>query len=180
MKRILQKSLIVAVISVLALCAVFLCACNNATTHNEKNIVISSDVTTIKAGEYKDYKNLETIFIPDSVTNIGKDAFAGCDKLTIYTSQESPLRGWISGWNSLDRPVVLGCILSEDKQYVISFNKEHTNPYYMNAANGVNNPYREGYEFDGWYTSDDFSGTQYMDLTTAPNGILYAKWIKNN
>ena len=34
----------------------------------------------------------------------------------------------------------------------------------------------DGFDFAGWYTASDYSGTAYYDITEAPNGTLYAKW----
>lgn len=42
----------------------------------------------------------------------------------------------------------------------------------------LNAPYREGYEFDGWYTTSDFSGAAVTTVDENTNGTLYAKWIE--
>ena len=43
----------------------------------------------------------------------------------------------------------------------------------------LNAPYREGYEFDGWYTSSDFSGAEITVVDENTDGTLYAKWIES-
>lgn len=121
---------------------------------------------------------LMSVAIPDSVTSIGGNAFAGCTNLTIYTEYTNPPAGWIGGWNSLNRPIVLGCTLSDDGA-IVSFTKTDSNPFNANATGGVMNPSRSGYSFGGWYTTADFSGTKYDDIASAPNGTLYAKWNEN-
>ena len=42
----------------------------------------------------------------------------------------------------------------------------------------LNAPYREGYEFDGWYTTSDFSGAAVTTVDENTDGTLYAKWIE--
>ena len=59
---------------------------------------------------------------------------------------------------------------------MVSFTKTASNPVNASAVNGITNPFRKNYNFGGWDTTSHFSGTQYMDLATAPNGTLYAKW----
>lgn len=121
---------------------------------------------------------LMSVVIPDSVTSIGGNAFAGCTNLTIYTEHDNPPADWIGGWNSLNRPIVLDCALSDDGA-VVSFTKTASNPFNANATGGVMNPSAPGYSFGGWYTTADFSGMEYADIASAPNGTLYAKWNEN-
>ena len=40
------------------------------------------------------------------------------------------------------------------------------------------NPYREGYVCEGWYETEDFSGTKYESIVVAPNEVLlYVNWV---
>lgn len=119
---------------------------------------------------------MSDVIIPSTLEKIELGAFAGHNKLTFYSELNSKPSQWSSNWNSSNRPVVWGCNLSSDKKYVVSVNKTSTSIINSNAENGISKPYRLGYNFDGWYTTADFSGTQYMDITAAPNGLLYAKW----
>lgn len=123
--------------------------------------------------EKNDFVN--SIVIPSTLTKIEIGAFNGY-KATFYAEATSRPSSWSSSWNNTNRPVVWGCNLSADKKYVESVNKTLTSIINANAENGISAPYRSGYNFDGWYTTADFSGTQYMDITAAPNGLLYAKW----
>lgn len=44
----------------------------------------------------------------------------------------------------------------------------------------LNAPYKEkGYEFDGWYTTSNFSGAEVTMVDENTNGTLYAKWTRN-
>ncbi len=43
----------------------------------------------------------------------------------------------------------------------------------------LNTPYKEGYTFDGWYASADFSGNKVISINdSTPTCTLYAKWIE--
>ena len=117
---------------------------------------------------------ISTIVLPTTVTTICNDAFSNNNELTIYTENISKPSSWSSSWNSSNRPVFWECALSNDKTYVKSFTKSTSNP--SNANNGISNPFRKDYSFGGWYENDGFTGTQYMDVTTAPNVQLFAKW----
>ena len=60
------------------------CCCKKDDDNNKNckpEPVISSGVTSIADGEFKDRKDLTSITIPDSVTSIGREAFANCTNL---------------------------------------------------------------------------------------------------
>ena len=45
----------------------------------------------------------------------------------------------------------------------------------------LNAPYKEGFTFDGWYATSDFSGVKITTVSpesNIPGGTLYAKWIE--
>lgn len=123
------------------------------------------------------YSGLHCITIPNSVISICGNAFANCTELTIYTSRTSPPSGWMSNWNASARPFVRGCNLTSDPSYVVSFTKSAANPTNSSAVNGINNPYRKNYSFDGWYTTSDYSGDRYANIASLPSeGTFYTKW----
>lgn len=76
-------------------------------------VTIPDGVTSIGLyyGEHDDFscRLITSIFLPDSVTYIGADTFAGCRYLTIYCEAKSQPEGWNSGWNSYGCPVVWDC-----------------------------------------------------------------------
>ena len=43
----------------------------------------------------------------------------------------------------------------------------------------LNDPYKEGYLFDGWYANSDFSGAKVTVVDENTNGTLYAKWLEH-
>ncbi len=61
---------------------------------------------------------------------------------------------------------------------MLSFSKSANNPQYANANPGIASPASEEYNFVGWYTTSDFSGTKYTNLSDVPLGMVYAKWSK--
>ena len=59
-------------------------------------------VTAIAAGAFQDETALKAVSVPDTVTSIGKGAFAGCKNLTsmrtpVYTCEDAPYFGAIFG-----------------------------------------------------------------------------------
>ena len=50
------------------------------------------------------------------------------------------------------------------------------NPTYPTSEVTINNPTKEGYIFDGWYASADFSGAKVTKVNADTKGTLYAKW----
>ncbi|MDY3108850.1 MAG: leucine-rich repeat domain-containing protein [Lachnospiraceae bacterium] len=89
------------------------CAFENCFNSNElfclnKSVTIPDSVTNIGHNAFSGCTSLTSITIPDSVESIGWWAFKGCWKLTIYCEAESKPIGWDSDWNPEHRPVVWG------------------------------------------------------------------------
>ena len=54
-----------------------------------------------------------------------------------------------------------------------------SNPETVTGTFTLNEPYKEGFTFDGWYTSADFSGAKVTTIDeNTPSCTLYAKWIE--
>lgn len=131
-------------------------------------------LTTIGANAFKNCAEISSIVLSSSVTTIGANAFSGCSDLTIYVEYTSKPSGWNSSWNNSNRPVIWGCVL-DYKAQVISFVKTSSNP---TNYNNISDPTYDNMNFGGWYTTSNFTGDSYdySDLSSAPNGTLYAKW----
>ena len=54
-----------------------------------------------------------------------------------------------------------------------------SNPTEPIAEFVLNAPYKEGYDFAGWYTTANFSGNKVTKIDTFTTGKLYAKWNIN-
>ncbi len=53
------------------------------------------------------------------------------------------------------------------------------NPTEIKGEVVLNAPYKEGFTFDGWYATADFSGEKVLSVNTATTATtLYAKWIE--
>lgn len=121
---------------------------------------------------------LAYVLLLDNLLVVGNDAFTGCNILTMYISSGAKVANWGNGWNNSDRPMVWGCQVDFNTLRITSLVKSKFNPIIQNSEDVVSNP-RETLTddlFDGWYTTDDFSGNKYERITDAPNGTLYAKW----
>ena len=142
----------------------------------------NTQLNNLGASSFANNDSLPDLIVPQSIATIGANAFNGCSTLTIYTDAQSKLSGWNSNWNSSNRPVFWECTLSSDKTYVVSFKKKVGNPSNINATNGISDPFRDGYNFNGWYTLDDNNNKVYhSDLSSISNGdTVYADWVKKS
>ncbi|GEM_PF-2615236 len=62
-------------------------------------------VTTIQEYAFKDNEQLTRIYIPDSVEEIGTQAFKGAKNVVIDAQAEEKPDAWYEDWNPLSRPV---------------------------------------------------------------------------
>jgi len=147
---------------------------------NLEYILITGGVTSI--GDYAFFMcdNIRSFTIPDNVTNIGACIFHSLynrTTSTIYAEASSQPYGWDYLWNYSYFPVIWGCTLSGDKTYVVSINTSNIENYNYNE---IYAPYRVGYSFGGWTTTQNGNVADYAaaDIENAPaNTTLYAIWI---
>lgn len=82
-----------------------------ALRNSAKEFSVPDGVETIEADAFSCTEYLEKVFIPESVTSIGKDAFQlllqeyNHRKLSIYCAAKSKPSGWHDAWNSSKLPV---------------------------------------------------------------------------
>ena len=63
--------------------------------------------------------------------------------------------------------------------YQAYWDQSFPNPTCPESAVVLNAPYKEGYLFDGWYETSDFSGAEITVVDETTNGTLYAKWLEH-
>ena len=122
------------------------------------------------------------IVIPNSVETIGKHAFYGANKATVFCEAESIPAYWSERWNSSYRPVVFGCKLSTDKSFVASITLTDGAYDNLDAVDVTFAPSRDGYKLIGW--SDKENGAVVYtaeNVINAPKDtVLYAVWEADN
>lgn len=135
-------------------------------------------MTSIQSCAFCGCFGLTSITIPKRIESIGSKAFERCSRLTIYTEAEKKPTGWKEDWNISKRPVVWGCTLSENKDYVVSFTKTADNIENLTALRA---PCREGYIFEGWFSFEDEQIYNAANIYSVQDGVtLFAVWEKIN
>ena len=67
--------------------------------------------------------------------------------------------------------------LGQDAAYIPAWKHAYANPTEPTDSVALNAPYKEGFTFDGWYATADFSGDKITHVDAKTTGTLYAKWI---
>ena len=145
-----------------------------------EKIVIPSNVTKIGSYAFRNTTAMSFV-LSNGITEAGDHLFFGNENATIYIEGAVAGDGWSEKWNSLFRPVVYGCTLSEDKSYVVSVTV--TDKTFANtlAEGGIKAPLRDGYEFVGWSYSEngeaEISAEKLSEVR--PGRTVYAIWRAN-
>lgn len=141
-------------------------------------VSIPDAVETMGGYVFMDCFNLASVSIGANLTVMGEHVFMNCEKLTIYTEANHKYMGWHNLWNSQYRPVVFGCILSLDKDYVESVTISEGTIVNSNAKYGLTAPQRLGMTFAGWATEPGgevvYTVSQTADVPVGTT--LYAVW----
>jgi hypothetical protein len=140
-------------------------------------------VTVKSVGKYafKGWANLKSLTLSKTIKNIGGHAFYGSREMTIYTDAKEDEVAWDARWNSLYRPVVWGCTLSDDvnERYVVSLVLEANSVSNISAKNGIGDPERVGKVFAGWSATIDgetllYTTAQFAEIPVGTH--LTALW----
>jgi uncharacterized repeat protein (TIGR02543 family) len=141
------------------------------------SIIIPESVKFIGKQAFRNCNGLTSLILSSSIETVDQHAFYGCSALTVYADFTAVPEGWHKYWNSSYRPVVYGCVLSEDKTYIIYVEKG--NIANLNSSNTLSAPIRDGYTFVGWGNSSttDVPAFTVANLSEAEQGKkLYAIW----
>ena len=143
-----------------------------------KSLALPKSVKHVHKYAFKGWNGLTSLVLQEEIERIDDHAFYGCKQATVYveaSDAESVL--WSSRWNSSYRPIVWGCVLSEDGTYVTSVTiKDNTLFNKRNAEYTA--PECAGKVFLGWATQEggDVVYTA-AEIVNAPKGTtLYAIW----
>ena len=128
---------------------------------------------------------LKQVVLPETVSRISADSFAGCEDFTVFLRAEEPLPGFEEGW---DRDVNVVWGFAGETVTFDSYGgsrvvfPETGQNYQIAEAGGKlqkpEDPVREGYTFGGWYK--DFYFRELWDFetdTVQETCCLWAKWI---
>ena len=147
---------------------------------NLYSVSIPSGVTIGKYA-FKGANALTSLVLSKDVKSIGDHAFYGCKQMTIYTDATSAEEaGWSNRFNSSYRPVVWGCVLSEDKTYVVSVTIGENTLSNVQAKLGFKAPEKDNgaQRAIGWATTEGGEVVYAIDdIVNVPVGTtLYPVW----
>ena len=138
--------------------------------------------TLISVGDYAFAYNeaMQSIILHDAIKEVGQHVFYACKALTIYSTNETMPTGWDTDWNSFFNPVIFGCTLSEDGEYIVSVTITEGALENVWATQNIAPPERLGYTFDGWAVEADGEVVYTMEqiAEVAQGTTLYSKWAE--
>lgn len=149
------------------------------------SIVIPESVRTLGDSVFKNCTSVSSIVIPSTVTMVFYDLFAGwtADQ-TVYlpfAEGEKPA-GWDQNWSAGGTNATFVYT-----KYNIIYeldngkNPEGTETQYTRGEEFIlPKPTKVGYEFEGWYLTEDFSGEAITAISAGTLGsvTVYAKWTQ--
>lgn len=142
-----------------------------------EKLSLPTSVDFIGKQAFRNCRKLKSVVLPTGIDEIQQHAFYGTSELTVYVEGDAIPTTWHKQWNSSYRPVITGCVLSEDKTYVLYVIK--TDIINLNSSNAVSDPARDNYAFEGWGTSATATVPSHTsaNISEAANGTrLYAIW----
>lgn len=151
-----------------------------------QKVTLPETVTTLGSEAFSGVTNILELTIPNSVENVGANAFVGWDEPQVinvsYDSEEDLGEGWNSLWNGSCNKSIIE--YAKPQIFEITYN--------LNGGSHAGNPEtytpkdsviladatRTGYKFDGWF---DESGVKVSEIAvgTVGNITLEARWTAN-
>ena len=146
------------------------------------SVTFGSNVTAIGESAFEDCSALKSIAIPSTVTTIGDNAFksSGLTSLTI-DNKENSISGYENKWGSSVSTITwlqLKITYYPNGGNGTSFDQDFTNGSV--TLNDGSTFSKEEFDFGGWSTNVDGTGTKYTagsTVTLTSNQSLYAIWI---
>ena len=162
------------------------------------SLVVPNNLTSIGSNAIP--YSVQLYYVSSEMSNIVSNLGLNSSK-TIYTDmpdEQSAIDKWGTNWNN-GAEVVYNCSLSLfnriAEEYAL-YHTEYTITYYYNGGSGYNptsytydpydvitldDPYRTGYQFKGWYENPSFTGEPITEIrrSSQRNYTLYAKWQRN-
>ena len=142
-----------------------------------RTLDLPSGLKNIGKYAFKDCEEILSVILPSNLESIGAHAFYDCKKATFYTESLTSGENWDKYWNSSYKGVVYGCVLSEDKSYVVSVTISATTLQNGQTADfGV--PQQDGQLFVGWALSENgevaYTAEQIVDVPVGTT--VYTVW----
>lgn len=146
---------------------------------------LPQSLKSIGDAAFKACTRLRVVSLYGSTEKLGANVFFANDRsnlyglsgLTVYVIGESG-ESWSTNWNSASRPVIQGCVFSEDG-YLLSVTVGEEGVVNGYIWGGYEAPVRIGYEFAGWSERPDATVAEYAlnDIRDVASGTtLYAVW----
>ena len=130
---------------------------------------------------FRGLSQLNSVIIPNSVKTISANAFYGCMNTSFYVEKDAQTNEWNLRWNSSNRPVVFGAVLSEDGSFVTGItvaekSVENQQNLVASAITPLLPPTREGYTFSQWQRADGTFLNTYEIPDEPVGSTLTAVW----
>lgn len=145
-----------------------------------EEVVLPSTLQTISDYAFKNCESLVRVIVPESVTQMGYHAFLGCGDVQLlmeHTRQPDNVNEWQQDWTNAG--VVVWGYDGVKHTYTFETNYEEE-VQSISTAYPIMLPtmVRDGYVFEGWYTSPEFEGKPVQGAYySSSQTTLYAKWV---
>lgn len=144
------------------------------------SITLNDGLLSIGESAFTVNSSLEELYIPSSVTYIGKYAFTNIENLVIYAGADFEPGTWENEWNKSGVPVhwgyerenvPVGAVTYTITYYLDDGTNDLDNPRTFKGETDIvlQDPIKVGYVFDGWYTDSDLT----QSITTIAAGHLF-------
>ncbi len=167
---------------------------NTFANTNISSITLPEGLETIGRGTFRNCKNLKTIYIPNSMYEIGSDICKGINENAVITIDRVKNSIHTDTYHSWGTPATVNLNWTGKKTtYTVTYDpneaegeefttevKEYGTP--ITVSNCPSEWKKDGYTFKGWNT--DSRGVERSfsagDTYTGPTVTFYAMWEKNN